>query len=68
MPSMPASLANGDLHCLTLNGLLLLLELADAANGTVHANERSAQKEPRTFKRLRLASFTKQARLPTPHP
>ena len=68
MASMPATLANGDLYCFALKPLLLLQELADAANGAVHANECLAQKEPRPFKRLRLASFTKQARLPTLHP
>ena len=65
---MPATLHDGDLHRFAVKPLLLLLELADAANGAVHANECSAQKEPRTFKRLRLASFTKQARLPTLDP
>ena len=67
MASVPATLANGDLHGFALKPLLLLLELADAANGAVHANECSAQKEPRTLKRLRLVSFTKQARMPTLH-
>ena len=65
---MPTTLANGDLHCLALKPLLLPLELADAANRAVHANEYTASEEFRTLKRLRLVSFPKQVRLPTLHP
>ena len=65
MASMPATLANGELHCFALKPLLLLLELAEAANGAVHANECLAQKKPRTFKRLRLVTFITRARLTT---
>ena len=68
MASTTATLANGDLYGFALKALLLLRELAGAANGAVHADECTAQQELRTFKRLRLVSFTKQARLTTLRP
>ena len=68
MASMPATLHDGDLHCFALNELFVLLSLANAFNGAKNSNKCAAREDSRTFKRLRLASFTKQARLPTLHP